>query len=280
MTADLHCHTKMSDGSVGIDELILLARRSGITTIAVTDHDTFAGSVRAKIFGDRRGVTVIPGVEFSTLDSSTGRKAHILCYLCDNTDRLEGLCKRIHDARHHAAEMMLRKVMQLYPIPAEMVMKRAQGSTNLYKQHIMHALIDAGYANEFFGELFHRLFNPKDGLAYEPVAYPEVHDVIGQIHEAGGVAVLAHPGEYDSYGLLEQLARDHEISGVEVWHPRNRPGDEQKFRILAGEYGLVMTGGTDFHGIYTSRPVPLGTCSTPEDQLQALIGCKKKQNRE
>ena len=276
MTADLHCHTKMSDGSVGIDELILLARRSGITTIAVTDHDTFAGSVRAKIFGDRRGVTVIPGVEFSTLDSSTGRKAHILCYLCDNTDRLEGLCKRTHDARHHAAEMMLRKVMQLYPIPAEMVMKRAQGSTNLYKQHIMHALIDAGYTNEFFGELFHKLFNSKDGLAYEPIEYPEVHDVIAQIHEAGGIAVLAHPGEYDSYGLLEQLARDHEISGVEVWHPRNRAGDEQKFRILAGEYGLVMTGGTDFHGIYTNRPIPLGTCSTPEDQLQALIGRKKK----
>ncbi len=276
MTADLHCHTKMSDGSVGIDELILLARRSGITTLAVTDHDTFAGSVRAKIFGDRRGVSVIPGVEFSTRDSSTGRKAHILCYLCDNTDRLEGLCKRTHDARHRAAEMMLRKVMQLYPIPAEMVMKRAQGSTNLYKQHIMHALIDAGYTNEFFGELFHKLFNSKDGLAYEPVAYPEVHDVIAQIHEAGGIAVLAHPGEYDSYGLLEQLARDHEISGVEVWHPRNRAGDEQKFRILAGEYGLVMTGGTDFHGIYTNRPIPLGTCSTPEDQLQALIGRKKK----
>lgn len=276
MTADLHCHTKMSDGSVGIDELILLARRSGITTLAVTDHDTFAGSVRAKIFGDRRGVSVIPGVEFSTQDSSTGRKAHILCYLCDNTDRLEGLCKRTHDARHRAAEMMLRKVMQLYPIPAEMVMKRAQGSTNLYKQHIMHALIDAGYTHEFFGELFHKLFNSKDGLAYEPVAYPEVHDVIAQIHEAGGIAVLAHPGEYDSYALLEQLARDHEISGVEVWHPRNRAGDEQKFRILAGEYGLVMTGGTDFHGIYTNRPIPLGTCSTPEDQLQALIGRKKK----
>ena len=276
MTADLHCHTKMSDGSVGIDELILLAHRSGITTLAVTDHDTFAGSVRAKIFGDRRGVSVIPGVEFSTRDSSTGRKAHILCYLCDNTDRLEGLCKRTHDARHRAAEMMLRKVMQIYPIPAEMVMKRAQGSTNLYKQHIMHALIDAGYTNEFFGELFHKLFNSKDGLAYEPVAYPEVHDVIAQIHEAGGIAVLAHPGEYDSYGLLEQLARDREISGVEVWHPRNHAGDEQKFRILAGEYGLVMTGGTDFHGIYTNRPIPLGTCSTPEDQLQLLIERKKK----
>ena len=68
MAADLHCHTKMSDGSVGIDELILLAKNKGLHKIAVTDHDTFAGSVRAKVFGDRHGVEVIPGIEFSTYD--------------------------------------------------------------------------------------------------------------------------------------------------------------------------------------------------------------------
>lgn len=270
MAADLHCHTKMSDGSVGIDEVVLLAKQRGLSTIAVTDHDTFSGSIRAKIFGDRNGVEVISGVEFSATDPATGRKAHVLCYLCDCTDRLEGLCKRTGDSRRQAAGVMIQKVMHMYPITAEMVVRRAHGSTNIFKQHIMHALIDAGYADEFFGTVFHRLFNSKNGLAYCPVNYPDVHDVIAQIHEAGGVAVLAHPGEYDSYGLLEQLASDREIDGVEVWHPRNKPGDEEKFTAVAKKYGLVMTGGTDFHGMYTTLKLPIGTCLTPDDQLEEL----------
>lgn len=270
----MHCHTKMSDGSVGIDEVVLLAKLRGLSTIAVTDHDTFSGSLRAQTLGDRNGVEVISGAEFSAVDPKTNRKAHILCYLCDLPDRLLGLCKRTADNRRHAAQVMIQKVMCLYPITPEMVVRRAHGSTNIYKQHIMHALIDAGYAEEFFGSVFQRLFNAKNGLAYSPVNYPDVHDVIVQIHEAGGVAVLAHPGEYDSYDLLEQLARDHEIEGVEVWHPRNKPGDEEKFKETAQKYGLVMTGGTDFHGMYTKVRCPIGTCLTPDDQLNELKKCK------
>lgn len=270
MAADLHCHTKMSDGSDGIDEVVMLAKKRGIPTIAVTDHDTMSGSVRAKIFGDRHGVEVIPGAEFSTIDRATGRKAHILCYLCEYPDRLQGLCKRTADSRKHAAAVMLKKVMCLYPISVEMVTRRAHGSTNIYKQHIMHALVDAGYADDIFGTVFYQLFNSKNGLAYCPVEYPEVHEVIAQIHEAGGLAVLAHPGEYDSYDLLNQLASDHEIEGVEVWHPRNKQGDEEKFKAVAEKYGLIMTGGTDFHGMYTKNKIPIGTCLTPDDQLEAL----------
>jgi phosphoribosyl 1,2-cyclic phosphate 1,2-diphosphodiesterase len=276
VAADLHCHTKMSDGSVGIDEIVLLARKRGIPTIAVTDHDTFAGSTRARIFGDRRGVEVISGVEFSAMDFSTGRKAHVLCYLCSNTDRLQGLCKRTNDARRRATMVMLQKVMKIYPITAEMVMRRAQGSTNIYKQHIMHSLMDAGYTNELFGSVFHQLFNEKNGIAYAPIEYPEVHVVIRQIHEAQGVAVLAHPGMYDSYDLLEQMAGDHEIEGVEVWNPQNGENDEKKFMAIAQKNGLVMTGGTDFHGMYTKNPTPIGTCMTPDDQLQNLIKCKER----
>lgn len=270
MAGDLHCHTKMSDGSVSIEEVVMLAKTHGISTISVTDHDTFAGSERAKIFGDRHGVEVIPGIEFSTVDSKTERKAHILCYLCDNSDRLQGLCKRTSDSRRRAAAYMIKKVMSFYPITAKMITKRAQGSTNIYKQHIMHALIDAGYSNDFFGKTYKKLFDKKTGLAYYPIRYPDVHDVIEQIHDAGGVAILAHPAVYDSYDLLSQLASDHEIEGVEVWHPRNNPGDEQRLSEIARKYDLVMTGGTDFHGMYTTTTMPIGTCLTPDDQIEKL----------
>lgn len=271
MAADLHCHTKMSDGSVGIDELVLLAEKSGIPVISVTDHDTFSGSVRAGIIGKRHGVKVVPGAEFSTWDSATGRKAHILCYCCENPQRLECLCKQMRDERSHAAALMLQKVKKIYPISEEMVLRRAKGSTAVYKQHIMHTLIDAGYAHEIYGTIYSRLFDSQSGLAYVPIHYPEVHEVITRIREAGGIPVLAHPGLYDSYGLLEQLARDHEIDGVEVWHPQNHEDDEKILTEAALKYGLIMTGGTDFHGMYRKKATPIGTCMTPDDQLEKLL---------
>lgn len=268
--ADLHCHTKISDGSTGIDELILLAKQQGLSTIAVTDHDTFAGAVRAKISGDRRGIEVFPGAEFSAFDKQRGRKAHILCYCCEYPDRLEGLCKQIGDSRRRAANIMLQKLIRIYPIPVEMVLRRAQGSTNIYKQHMMHALMDAGYADEIFGTVFQKLFHPRCGLAYSPVSYPDVHDVIQKIHEAGGLAILAHPAHYNSYDLLQELVSRKEIDGIEVWHGSASEQDTEDFKALAEQHGLLATGGTDFHGMYKGKPAPLGSYTTPGSALEQL----------
>ena len=116
MASDLHCHTKLSDGSMGIEELLGIARRRGITAISVTDHDTTAGATRAVIIGKRQNLQVIHGVELSTKDKQRNTKAHLLCYLCDYPDRLEGLCHRINESRRSAATDMVRKVMRYYPI--------------------------------------------------------------------------------------------------------------------------------------------------------------------
>ena len=94
LKADLHCHTKLSDGSLGIEELIQLAIKSKLDAIAITDHDCLAGTVRAKLIGERQGIKVIPGVEITATDTETGRPAHILAYKCDFPDRLEGLCHK------------------------------------------------------------------------------------------------------------------------------------------------------------------------------------------
>lgn len=271
MSADLHCHTRASDGSDTADEVVRMAKLRGLSAVAVTDHDTFAGVEEAVHSGEKYGIRVIPGAEISSVDAATGRKAHVLCYACENPRSLEDLCRATCEARRRAGEAMLEKVLAFYPISADMVLRRAQGSASLYKQHIMHALIDAGYANEIFGTVFHELFSPKGGKAYVRVEYPEVHDVIEQIHRAEGLAVLAHPGEYESYALLESLAASGLIDGVEVWHPRNREGDEQLFLRVAREHRLLMTGGTDFHGMYTKIPRPVGTCTVPDSQLELLF---------
>ncbi len=145
---------------MGIEELIAVAKRRGLSAISVTDHDTTAAATRAVVIGRRQELTVIHGVEFSTFDTQRGRKAHILCYLCDTPDRLEGMCRRTNDSRKKAAMAMVRKVMRYYPITPDLIVKCATGSTNIYKQHIMHALMDAGYADSIYGELYDKLFAP------------------------------------------------------------------------------------------------------------------------
>lgn len=275
MKADLHCHTKMSDGSLSVDELIGLAKRAGVDALAVTDHDTFAGVTRAKIVGDKLGVQVIPGIEVSAYDGKRDRKVHILGYLCSHPEKLEPLCQQTAKRRQRASLMMLQKVMRKFPITPEMVAKRAQGSANIFKQHIMHALIDAGYAGEFYGELYARLFDPEEGEAYFSLEYPDVREAIALIREAGGVAVLAHPGEYDSYDLMEELVQEGLLDGIEVYHSRNRAGDAMRLSSFAHDHKLLMTGGTDFHGMYTSHTTQIGSCTTPEECLKELLAYQK-----
>ena len=94
MSADLHCHTKLSNSSMGIDDLLVLAAKRGVDTLAITDRDCQAGNVRAKIIGERKGINVLPGVELSCTDAKRNKTVLILCYLSDSPDRLEGLCRR------------------------------------------------------------------------------------------------------------------------------------------------------------------------------------------
>lgn len=276
MSADLHCHTKMSDGSLGIDEIIGLAKRAGLETIAITDHDTFAGATRGKIIGERVGVQVLSGIELSAYDTQRKRKVHILGYLCESPDRLEGLCRKIAQERKKAALIMLQKVMRIFPITPEMVAKRAQGSTNVYKQHIMHALIDGGYTDSFYGDVYKRLFDPQTGEAYYGVEYPDARFVVEQIRQAGGIAVLAHPGIYNSYDLMEELADEQMLDGVEAYHPRNNLNDAVGLSAFAKKHKILATGGTDFHGMYASKNQPIGTCTTPPACLKELLSYKKR----
>lgn len=276
MSFDLHCHTKISDGSSSIDEVIALAKKIGLQGIAITDHDTLAGSTRAAVLGKRAGLEVLTGVEISGLDCSRRRKAHILCYEPQNPDRLLSILKKISDSRRKAMMISIQKIMRLYPISLEMVLRRSQGSTNLFKQHVMMALMDCGYTDELFGELFRKLFSSKIGLASSHIDYPDVFDIIEEVHAAGGAAVLAHPSEYEGMDLLAELCERKLIDGIEAYHPQNREEDCREILRLADKYSLPVTGGSDFHGFYTRQPRPLGTCSTTADQVVRLRKAAKK----
>ena len=279
MKADLHCHTKLSDGTLGIDDMIILAKNSGVTTLAITDHDSLAGTVRATIIGERHGVNVIPAVEFSATDSKRKAKAHILCYLPDTPERLEGLCKSNTEKRKRAARIMVAKVANKFPVTPELIMKCATGSTNIYKQHIMQALMECGYTTTIFGDLYNMLFKKESRInVLMEATYPEPAEIIEAIHEAGGIAVLAHPGFYDNFELLEELI-PLGLDGVEVWHPENTPEQQELLINIAKKNDLLMTGGSDFHGAYNAYPIKLGEYGPDEDNVAKLLSYKAKKRR-
>lgn len=276
MICDLHCHTTLSDGSLGIEDVIVQAKRLNIDFLSITDHDTLSSFSRAHILGERYGVKVIQGVEMSAWDKSRGKKVHILCYAPKKPDRLEGLCLKSCEIRKACSKEMIENVMKLYPITPESVLKHCTGSKSIFKSHIMRALIEYGYALEFYGDLNNELFNLDKGVCLVEREYPDVRFVLDLIHSARGVAVMAHPAMYDSLDLLEELAAEKKIDGVEVYH---YSADEEKRRELlsiAEKYDLIVTGGSDFHGLYNAVPTHLGSETTSKENLDRIIKLSNK----
>lgn len=278
MSADLHCHTKLSDGSMGIEDIIILAEKRGLSTIAVTDIDCMAGAVRAKIIGERRGISVISGVEISATDSVTGEELNILCYMCDSPDRLEGLCHRNLVARKKAAQYMMLKVAQKYPITPNFVLSCAQGSTNIYTTHIMAALLESGMTTEICGELYDELFGGESHPFLVKAKFESGEAVVDAIHEAGGIAVLAHPGEYSSLEVAERLVA-HGLDGVEIWCPEHTEEQVDILTAFAKKHKLLSVGGSNFRGRFNKKCVTLGSYQTPDKQLSELKGYKSKLKR-
>ncbi len=279
MPADLHCHTRLSDGSLGIEDLILLASRSGLKTIAITDHDCQAGTVRGKIIGKRHGIEVIPGVELSSYSPKHNKNISILCYLAENPNRLEGLCRKNSLARRKASQLMVVKASQRYPISSELVLKCASGSTNIYKQHIMHALMECGYTTDIYGSLHDELFSPEseNNILVQP-KYPEPKEVIDAIHEAGGVAIVAHPGHSGLMDILDELV-ELGVDGFEVWTPENSQEDTVAIHNYCEINKLLKTGGSDFRGLYNRGSNTLASYNTPDENLAALKTFQARQRR-
>ncbi len=275
MKADLHCHSKASDGSLTAEELISLAKRQEVTAISITNHDTMNGTEKAQLLGARVGIQVIPGAEISAYDYDRKRKVHLLCYMPDHPEQINAFCQPTVKSRQKAALMMLQKIMRLYPIPTDIVAKRAAGSTNIYKQHIMHALMECGYSKDIYGDLYQKLFDPETGIAYFPVEYPDVRDAIRAAKAAGGVVVLAHPYLYDSYDLMVELTEEGMLDGIEAYHSRYDLDASMKLSAFAHDHRLLVTGGSDFHGMYSSRSIRLGSCTTPEKCFRELMAFKK-----
>ncbi len=281
MKADLHCHTTISDGSLGISDIIKQADRDDVRYLAITDHDSLASLSRSAVLGKRYNVNVIPAAEFSAFDSSRGRKVHILCYMPQKPDRLEGLCLRTSEGRMKLGKSIAMRVLEKYPITLESILRYSAGSKAIYKCHIMHALMDYGYTTELYGNVYDEIFDARDGLCASQVRqeadfYPDVRFVTTLIKASGGISVMSHPKVYDSFDLLEELAAEGAIDGTEVWHSSADDQTRGQLLELAERYDLIATGGSDFHGFYNHYAIQIGSNPTPQEQLEKILKQKIK----
>ena len=271
MIGDLHCHTTLSDGSLGIEEIIAQAKRMQLDVLAITDHDTLSSSSRAQILGERYGIKIIPAVELSAWDKKRNMKVHILCYAPQKPDRLEGLCLKSCSIRTECAKDMIKKIMERYPIPQDAVRMYTKGSKSIYKQHIMRALVNYGYATELYGEVNDRLFKYPDGECLVTREYPDVNFVLDLIHSSKGIAVMAHPYMFDNIELLHELVDAGKIDGVEVYHHSANEDQQKSLLSFASEHDLLCTGGSDFHGLYNEVATYIGKMTTDPDNIEKLF---------
>lgn len=267
MTGDLHCHTDFSDGSARPAELLDFAQRFRLDVVAITDHDCMTGARRAAEL--KSPVCLLAGVEISTFDHQRGRKVHLLCYHPRKVGELTRLCDETLRERQRASFEILGRLKEKYPVDFDLVNACKGESPVIYKQHIVLALARMGYATSVFGSLYSELFG-RDGWALVEPRYPETLEAVKVAVASGGVCVLAHPGVYDSFDIAPALV-EAGVRGVEVFHPRQSERDTQRAQALAERYGLICTGGSDFHGMYASRVNPFASRVTPDAELRRLL---------
>jgi predicted metal-dependent phosphoesterase TrpH len=267
---DLHAHTTASDGSLSPTELVEKAAALGLSALAITDHDTIGGLAEASLAADSLGIDLVTGVELSVEDDA-GR-FHLLGYLFNRDDSLlANTLVTIRASRAERNEQMAVRMAEL-GLPVTMDDVRAEAGDKgevIARPHFARALMKAGIvgsvqeAFDLFLATGKPLYLPKDILL--------ATDAIALLHQAGGLAVMAHPGlvplsDSALAARASQLHADAGLDGIEAYYSQHTPTQTERFLALAGDVGLLVTGGSDFHGtpkphvslgiVYDNRPSP------------------------
>jgi 3',5'-nucleoside bisphosphate phosphatase len=264
---DLHTHTTASDGSLAPAALIEAAREAGLRVLSITDHDTTAGFEAVRDRADQAGLELVPGIEITAV--ADGRDMHVLGYFVDpSSSALRAFLRRQHEDRLRRVEEMTRRLAALgCPISAEAMLATAASGRSVGRPQIAAALVDAGYV-QTRDEAFER-FLEYGGPAYVPRQGAAPEAVIALVHAVGGLASLAHPGVTKRDDRIAALAAAG-LDALEARHSDHDAATEQRYRDLARDHGLLVTGGSDFHGDGGHRVPRLGVVTVPGDDYDAL----------
>jgi predicted metal-dependent phosphoesterase TrpH len=273
---DLHAHTTASDGSLSPRELVALARDKKLRAVGVTDHDTIAGWDEAFEAGQELGIEIVPGVELST--SYEGGRFHLLGYFIRPDSKLAGVLVEIQRERGNRNATIFENLEKLGVPLTEAEVRAIAGRDDgeLGRPHLARAMVNRGYVQSTQEAFDKYLADGAPGYAPKKVLTPR--EAIELIHDAGGVAVWAHPAYRSkfSYDELEDRLRDWVawgLDGLEIYYSKYSAEDAAWTSAMSEKYSLVGSGGSDFHGL--SKPdVFLGVTHTgkavPDEVLDKL----------
>ncbi len=271
---DLHSHTTASDGTDSPAQLIRLAQQTGLRTLAITDHDTFAGYETATSLAGEAGVDLVCGVELSCRHGA--KNIHLLAYFPGREaapDRFQSWVRDILHSRRARNEQLIRKLQSLgFAITLEEV--EAHGKTITGRPHFARVLVDKGYARDH-GDAFDRLIG-EEGRAFVERLGPTLFEALAEIKASGGVSSLAHPVRIGLFrnpeaelALFAEL-REAGLHALEVYHSDHTSNLVDRYREFAALLGLLETGGSDYHG--ENKPgIALGSVSVPASVMAGLL---------
>jgi len=259
---DLHTHSTASDGTLAPEGVIEAAQRCGLTALALTDHDTIDGVPAARVAGERLGVRVIAGVELSAFHEDN--EIHLLALHVTHIGALETRLSELRTGRYTRAQKIVEKLQTLgIPLTLDEVLLQSNGGA-VGRPHVARALIARGVVQDF-REAFTRYLGTA-GSAFVARERLSIEDAISVAHEAGALAIWAHPGDGGRRERLEPLVAAG-LDGLEVKHPSHSAEDVKRLQALADFFGLVPSGGSDWHGA-PDGPRRLGIMNVPADWLE------------
>jgi predicted metal-dependent phosphoesterase TrpH len=271
---DLHSHTNQSDGSCSPAELVDAAVRAGVTTLGITDHDTFAGYDQACATAAAAGLELVCGIELSTKLHS--HSVHLLGYFLSDGGLAE-FREWVLDLQAARRERNVRLAARLrelgFDITLEEAEARGRGMTG--RPHFAQIMVEKGYVSGIREAFDQYLDESAQGYVYR--REPQFAEGVERIREAGGIASLAHPVRVkgDVPALMPEL-RDAGLNAIEAYHSDHDEQDTKLYLGLAKRYGMLVTGGSDYHGA-VKPDVKLGTgCGgnlhIPDDLVEKLRG--------
>jgi predicted metal-dependent phosphoesterase TrpH len=265
MFADLHLHTRFSDGTYSPEELAAQAKRHGFVAVALTDHDTVEGCEPTARACQAAGIEFIPGTELTA--ELGGHEIHILGYFLEVANpRLLSEIAQFQATRQNRIHEMVQRLNGLgVPLAADAVFALAN-CRSPGRPHVARALVEAGLCGNL-DEAFER-FLKKNRPAWVPKFKISAHNAIELLHQAGGVAVMAHPGLNRSDEVIPELAQAG-LDGLECFHTKHSSATSEHYLEMAARLHLLITGGSDCHGASKGKPV-MGTVKLPYQHVQAL----------
>ena len=258
---DLHTHSTASDGTVPPDGAIEAAKRCGLSALALTDHDTIGGIPAARAAGERLGIRVIAGVELSAFQED--HEIHLLALHLSHIEALEQRLSELRAFRHTRAQKIVDKLNTLgIPLTLDEVLQQSNGGA-VGRPHVARALIARGVVHDFRDAFVRYLGNA--GSAFVARERLSIEDAISIAHEAGALAIWAHPGTGGRRERLEPLVAAG-LDGLEIKHPSHSSEDVKRLQALADFFNLVPSGGSDWHGA-PDGPRRLGIMNVPLEWL-------------